>query len=97
MGVGRPHGTQTLGALAWAGRWTGVCDIAAPNEGAEAAPSVLKRHPPPSKPPHSGLRLDAGFPPSLIGEFPSFQSAKARGISFLFRYRRWCRFLLVFR
>lgn len=46
MGVGRPHGTQTLGALAWAGRWTGVCDIAAPNEGAEAAPSVLKRHPP---------------------------------------------------
>lgn len=49
MGVGRPHGTQTLGALAWAGRWTGVCDMQRPssaNEGAEAAPSVLKRTPP---------------------------------------------------
>jgi hypothetical protein len=50
MGAGRPHGTQTLGALAWAGRWTGVCAHAAPspaNDGAEAAPQV-KRHPPPS-------------------------------------------------
>lgn len=49
MGAGRPHGTQTLGALAWAGRWTGVCDMQRPspaNEGAEAAPLVSERHPP---------------------------------------------------
>lgn len=79
----------------WAGRWTGVCDIAAPNEGAEAAPSVLKRTP--LKTSTFRIELDAGFPPSLIGEFPSFLSAKARVVSVLFRYRRWCRFLLVFR
>lgn len=38
MDVGRPHGTQTLGALAWAGRWTGVCDMQRPMRGRRPPP-----------------------------------------------------------
>jgi hypothetical protein len=35
------------------------------------------------------------LPPSLIGDFPSFLSAQAPGIYFLFRNRRWRRFSCV--
>ena len=51
MGAGRPHGTQTLGALAWVGRWTGVCDMQRP------PPPMMGRRPPPPVKRHPPLNL----------------------------------------